>query len=89
MTRDISGSRIKADFAVKPAKGKATLKVRFTDKSHGICVGQVWEFGDGESSVERSPVHISDKPGRYTVTLIKTGIVASDEVTRKRFVRVT
>lgn len=85
---DFRDTTINANFSVKPSKGKVPLEVRFADKSQGISIGQLWEFGDGESSVEQNPTHTYNKPGSYTVTLAKMGVVASDEVTKECIVHV-
>lgn len=42
--------------------------VAFTNTSLGLS-GSSWDFGDGGSSTEASPVHLYDLPGEYTVTL--------------------
>ena len=86
---ELANREMKADFDADPVKGRAPLKVRFADRSQGVSVGQYWDFGDGETSVKLNPIHVYDKPGRYTVTLVKMGAVASDEVTRDGIVQVT
>ena len=35
-------------------------------------VSYEWDFGDGETSNERNPVHVYDKPGTYKVKLTIT-----------------
>ncbi|MEO0339402.1 MAG: PKD domain-containing protein, partial [Bacteroidota bacterium] len=42
--------------------------ISFNNLSQGIS-GSNWDFGDGNQSSERSPVHIFDTVGTYTVTL--------------------
>ena len=39
------------------------------DPDGGDIVSYHWEFGDGSSSDEISPIHAYSKPGKYTVTL--------------------
>lgn len=39
------------------------------DPDGGSIVSYHWDFGDGSSSDEISPVHVYEKPGRYVVTL--------------------
>lgn len=47
--------------------------VTFTDESVGInIIGWRWTFGDGETSDERSPVHVYDHIGNYSVTMVIT-----------------
>jgi hypothetical protein len=51
------------------------LQCEFTDASSdsdGSVVAWSWDFGDGDASTERSPVHSYAQPGQYAVTLIAT-----------------
>ena len=48
--------------------GNLPLTVQFTDKSKGAVSWQ-WQFGDGSSSIEKSPAHTFSKAGIYAVTL--------------------
>lgn len=48
-------------------------RVQFTDQSDfgpiaGTRIWQ-WDFGDGFTSADQSPVHVYAQPGRYTITL--------------------
>jgi PKD repeat protein len=46
--------------------------VKFTDNSSGPILIWYWEFGDGDSSIDRSPTHtyfVDDLPRTYTVSL--------------------
>ncbi|HEY3362845.1 MAG TPA: PKD domain-containing protein [Methanosarcina sp.] len=58
-----------ASYSAYPTKGKATLKVQFTDKSTGVPTSWKWNFGDGNTSTEQNPVHIYSAAGNYTVNL--------------------
>jgi PKD repeat protein len=49
--------------------GCAPLSVRFIDLSDGPRDQWLWKFGDGDSSMDTTPVHIYTDPGFYTVTL--------------------
>jgi hypothetical protein len=62
-----------ANFSAGPARGKAPLRVKFTDKSRGDVVSWLWKFGDGRRSHKQHPTHVYKKPGHYTVTLRVTG----------------
>jgi PKD repeat protein len=51
------------------------LACTFTDAStdaDGSVTGWSWQFGDGGSSIERSPAHGYSTPGTYTVSLTAT-----------------
>jgi len=47
--------------------------VAFQDQSEGKVTSWKWEFGDGETSAERYPLHTYQKPGNYIVTLYVEG----------------
>ena len=49
--------------------GVAPLAVQFQDVSEGDVANRSWDFGDGTSSTDPSPVHVFYEPGNYTVTL--------------------
>ena len=44
----------------------------FTNTTAALCAAYLWDFGDGTSSAEASPVHSYTTPGLYTVTLTAT-----------------
>lgn len=46
--------------------------IRFNDLSQGAVVSWKWEFGDGTSSTDESPVHLYGKKGEFTVRLTVT-----------------
>ncbi|MCX6268738.1 MAG: PKD domain-containing protein, partial [Bacteroidetes bacterium] len=45
------------------------LKVNFADQSGGNITGWHWDFGDGNSSYERNPIHIFPAEGKFRVCL--------------------
>jgi PKD repeat protein len=59
----------RAIFRAFPIKGPPGTKVRFQNFSTGPLVRYLWDFGDGTTSVERSPMHIYQAEGTYTVKL--------------------
>ncbi len=61
--------RPEAKASANPMEGTAPLKVQFSADTKLRCR---WDFGDGEHSSERSPVHEYKKPGLYTATLTVT-----------------
>ncbi|MFH1701609.1 MAG: PKD domain-containing protein [Candidatus Zixiibacteriota bacterium] len=65
--------RPKAGFCACPRSGCDTLTVNFIDYSIGYIDTWHWDFGDGHTSDEESPIHFYDTPGYYTVTLTVTG----------------
>jgi hypothetical protein len=56
----------KWDFEILDMK---QLKVYFSDASIGKITSWKWDFGDGTTSAEQSPVHQYKMPGKYIVTL--------------------
>ncbi|HQH50552.1 MAG TPA: fibronectin type III domain-containing protein [Candidatus Cloacimonadota bacterium] len=61
-----------AAFSATPVSGSAPLTVQFMDQSTagtGSIVSWHWDFGDGGSSEEASPLHTYQNPGLYTVGL--------------------
>lgn len=59
----------KAGFYADPLSGTPPLTVQFTDSSTGSPKRWLWQFGDGETSVEQNPVHTYTQVGTYTVNL--------------------
>ena len=59
-----------AAFSASSTTGIAPLSVTFTDKSTGSPTSWSWNFGDGNTSTQKNPVHQFTKAGTYTVSLI-------------------
>lgn len=57
-------------------------QVNFIDASTGGPIVWQWEFGDGETSRTRSPIHTYAAPGPYTVTLTVVNAADSDSVSQ-------
>lgn len=62
-----------ADFNVSETFGCIaqfnSFTVNFTDQTTGNVLGYQWNFGDGNSSIEKNPSHDYTERGLYTVTL--------------------
>lgn len=58
-----------AYFSSNVTEGYAPLAVEFKDQSRGEVSTLRWDFGDGASSEEASPVHVYEMAGTYTVIL--------------------
>ncbi|MCU0628139.1 MAG: PKD domain-containing protein, partial [Methanoregulaceae archaeon] len=78
----------KAAFSATVTKGKVPLKVQFTDESSGSPTGYGWDFGDGEISNERNPVHQFSKPGSYDIRLIVMNDSGTDTAIKSGYIRV-
>lgn len=64
-----------ANFDFYPKKPTIRDNVQFIDLSYdldGCIINYTWEFGDGNISYERNPIHRYTKKGEYVVTLTVT-----------------
>lgn len=61
--------QIHTRFDMFPKNGNPPQKVQFIDLSVGDPTSWYWQFGDGESSTEKDPVHQYTNPGTFTVSL--------------------
>lgn len=65
-------------------------EVRFTDTSIHPVIGNFtyfWDFGDGDTTYTKDPVHIYDHPGVYTVMhVITDNIPCSDTIYRDFYI---
>jgi gliding motility-associated-like protein len=57
-----------ARFNVSPVNCTARFARQFNDKSIGAKTWY-WDFGDGKTSTEHSPLHVYSNPGSYFVSL--------------------
>jgi len=78
----------KAGFSVNANTGKVPFEVVFTDASSGNPTKYFWDFGDNCSSDSKDPVHIYEKPGKYTVTLTVSNDDGSDIITKPGYIQV-
>ena len=78
-----------SSFSAIPTSGSTPLKVTFADKSTGVITAWSWNFGDGTSSVEKNPVHMYSKIGKYTVSLTASNSAGSNKLTRSSYITVT
>jgi len=77
-----------AHFDATIMSGAAPLEVKFINLSSETATAWQWNFGDGTSSNEPSPVHVYALPGNYSVQLIANFISKIDTVTKIGFIRV-
>jgi formylglycine-generating enzyme required for sulfatase activity/PKD repeat protein len=77
---------VHAAFVAAPLRGLAPIAVAFTDQSTGDITSWLWDFGDGDESVERSPGHTYLAGGTYTVGLTVAGPGGTDLATRSGYV---
>jgi PKD repeat protein len=78
-----------ANFKGKPLSGVIGMSVKFSDKSKGSITSWLWDFGDGQTSIERSPIHLYSAAGAYTVKLTVTDTAAAtNTMTKTNYVAV-
>lgn len=70
----VSEDGLYAKFSIDKLQGR----VKFTNLSSGKAQSYVWDFGDGTTSTEKSPLHIYAKSGYYVVKLTAKGEVDED-----------
>ncbi len=61
-----------AKFIADTTQGCYPLTIQFTNHSDGGSEF-AWDFGDGNSSTDRNPVHTFYNPGKYLVTMVAPG----------------
>lgn len=77
-------------FRAFPFTGPPPLKVRFQNFSTGPLIRYLWDFGDGTTSIEKSPTHIFQKEGIYTVKLnVITSLGAQGVITKNNYITVS
>ena len=82
------GATVVADFKATPEKQGMGLGVRFESTSSGRPTQFTWDFGDGQTSTQASPIHVYTTPGVYTVSMEASGALGDDSRLREDYVRV-
>jgi PGF-pre-PGF domain-containing protein len=67
-----------ANFSSNLTFGKIPLTVQFNDTSTGFPTSWNWDFGDGNASVEQSPMHTYFSAGTYNINLTVNNINGTD-----------
>jgi carboxypeptidase T len=75
-----------ADFTVVENTICAGESVAFTDFSTGIPSSWSWDFGDGNSSTQQSPVHTYATAGTYSVSLTVSNSEGSNTLTETNLI---
>ncbi|MGB9930116.1 MAG: PKD domain-containing protein [Methanosarcina sp.] len=70
-----------ANFTVNVSSGDVPLCVQLTDLSEN-ATGYNWDFGDGNYSTAKNPIHLYTKEGNYTIKLIASNELG-DNTTKK------
>lgn len=75
-------------FTADITAGTSPLTVQFNDESDGDVLTYQWNFGDGNTSTEISPLHTYQYSGIYDVTLVVTGANNTDTLVRSDYIEV-
>lgn len=77
-------------FRAFPIKGPPPLQVRFQNFATGHIARYLWDFGDGGTSLEKSPIHTYVAEGVYTVKFnIVTSTGAQGVATKIEYITVS
>jgi YVTN family beta-propeller protein len=77
------------DYSASTTTGNVPLIVRFTDQSTGAPTSWNWNFGDGNTSTDKNPVHTYNKTGQYSVTLTESNENGNDALTKSSYILVS
>ena len=92
LTETVTGTGVEdppvALFSATPTSGPAPLAVQFNDGSSGNPTSWLWEFGDGSTSSDPSPLHTYAVEGSYAVSLTVTNGVGAHTETKQDFISV-
>jgi PKD repeat protein len=77
---------VQADLSGSPRSGPPPLEVSFTNSSTGDFTSSLWDFGDGQTSTLKDPVHTYVDEGSYTVTLTVSGPGGTDTLARPGYI---
>ena len=75
-----------ADFSADPHVGNSPLTVTFTDQSIGNHTSLYWDFGDGETSNDKNPIHTYMADGIYTVKLTASGASGESYAVKRNYI---
>lgn len=76
------------DFQSSTQEECIEVPIQFTNLSSSFAQSFVWEFGDGEESVQENPMHAYQDTGRYNITLTATHNGCENSVTFNRYIRI-
>ncbi len=77
-----------AAFTATITSGCDTLWTQFVNTSGCVDEQWFWDFGDGNTSNNRDPVHKYAAPGTYNVRLIANGPLDADTLVRPGYIKV-
>jgi PKD repeat protein len=78
----------KAAFTANPTSGDAPMNVAFTDQSTGQVTSWSWDFGDGQGSSDKNPIHTYWTAGVYNVILTVSNEFGTSDITKAQYITV-
>jgi PKD repeat protein len=79
---------VNAGFTSSAVQVCGGTTVTFTNQSTGQISGQIWNFGDGATSVQSNPTHTYSTPGIYSVSLTVFNSQNSDTLIQTNLITV-
>ncbi|MEO0727187.1 MAG: M4 family metallopeptidase, partial [Bacteroidota bacterium] len=77
---------LEADFTAQQVHCEVPAEIQFLNRS-SFSESAVWDFGDGNTSTDYSPIHTYTGAGVYDVQLISTGCeMGSDTILREQYI---
>nr|WP_330217438.1 PKD domain-containing protein [Methanosphaerula palustris] len=76
-------------FTANVTAGLSPLAVQFNESTNESVQYSFWHFGDGATSAEKSPVHVYDAAGSYSVSLMTVGSNGTEVKTVDNFINVS
>ena len=87
-TGSVVAGRPVADFTATPTSDIVPAVITFTDRSSGSPETWLWDFGDGDTSLDQNPVHTYAAFGTYTVSMTAANTYGSSVRTRTGYITV-
>ncbi len=75
-------------FIVDKQYGCGSLEVQFEDQSWPRPTSWLWEFGDGNTSIEQSPLHYYESEGDYSVSLKVTNDFGENQISKTELIKI-
>lgn len=82
----IVGQAPEADFAVNDYIHCIDSLIQFNDSSLYSPTSWIWDFGDGDTSHKKNPIHHYSDFGQYNVKLTVANEFGDDEITKNEFI---
>lgn len=77
---------LQAEFSADTTEGTSPLVIQFTDQSEGQPTSWLWNFGDGQTSIERNPSHTYTVHGVYSVRLDVANSYDADPIIKTNYI---